>query len=355
MKRTVLIAAYPFAPVSADAAGGAEQVVSMLDSALVRAGHRSVVAACGGSETKGHHIALPVPDGPLDERTRGIVHERYREAVREALATRNIDIVHMHGLDFDRYLPPAGPPVLVTLHLPVHWYPPAIFSLERPRTYLHCVSSAQRRECPRGAALLPEIENGVPVDDLYTGVSKRDFVVSLGRICPEKGFHIALDAARRAGTAMFLAGEVFRYETHERYFHEEIAPRLDGRRYRFIGRAGFERKRRLLTAARCLLVPSLAPETSSLVAMESLACGTPVVAFRSGALADIIEHGKTGFLVQDGYEMAGAIREAARLDPGYCRKVAGARFSARAMTDKYLDLYERLVAGNMQREKNNEQ
>ena len=102
--------------------------------------------------------------------------------------------------------------------------------------------------------------------------------MALGRICPEKGYHIALDAAARAGVPMVLAGEVFRYPAHEQYFRDEIAPRLDASR-RFIGPVGLHRKRRLLSEARCLLAPSLAPETSSLVAMEALACGTPVIAF----------------------------------------------------------------------------
>jgi glycosyltransferase involved in cell wall biosynthesis len=165
----------------------------------------------------------------------------------------------------------------------------------------------------------------------------------LGRICPEKGFHIALDAAVRARIPALLAGDVFRYEAHERYFRDEIVPRLDGLR-RFIGPVGLARKRRLLAAARCLLVPSLAPETSSLVAMEALACGTPVIAFPSGALPDIVEHEKTGFLVHDAREMAHAIEAAGRLDPEVCRRTARARFALDTMTRRYVALYKQLVA-----------
>src|SRR5262249_25501474 len=142
-----------------------------------------------------------------------------------------------------------------------------------------------------------------PVACLATRVSRRNFVLSLGRICPEKGYHLALEAAIAARLPMILAGEIFRYEAHERYYAQEIAPRLNGVR-KFIGPVGLARKRRLLSAARCLLVPSLVPETSSLVAMEALACGTPVIAFPSGALAEIVEHGRTGFLVKNETEMA---------------------------------------------------
>ena len=129
-----------------------------------------------------------------------------------------------------------------------------------------------------------------------------------------------------------------------RHFEREIAPRLDGDRV-FVGPVGFEAKRRLLTEARCLLVPSLVPETSSLVAMEALACGTPVVAFRAGALPEIVEPGRTGFIVRDVEEMADAIGAAAALDPEVCRDAARERFSAEAMVDRYVSLYESLAQG----------
>jgi glycosyltransferase involved in cell wall biosynthesis len=144
-----------------------------------------------------------------------------------------------------------------------------------------------------------------------------------------------------------LAGEVFRYEAHERYFRQEILPRLDGPR-RFIGPVGMARKRRLLFAARCLLVPSLAPETSSLVAMKALACGTLVVAFPSGALPDIVEHGKTGLLVQDERETADAIEAAGHLSPDVCRQTAQRRFSLDRMLQRYFAVYRALATGGAQ-------
>ncbi|HET6568093.1 MAG TPA: glycosyltransferase, partial [Rhodothermales bacterium] len=252
--------------------------------------------------------------------------------------------VHMHGLDFLRCLPPQGVPVLVTLHLPPDWYPSETFDVTRPDTYLHCVSGSQAAACPAGARLLPEIENGVDVEGLRVRHARRGFVMAMGRICWEKGFHLALDAAHRADVPMLLAGYVAPYYWHRHTFEHAVKPWLDARR-RFIGQVGFDRKRRLLTAARCLLVPSTCAETSSLVAMEALACGTPVVAFPSGALPDIVEHGKTGFIVRDVDEMAGAIHAAAELDPEACRAAARARFSLARMIGQYFDVYRKLAAG----------
>lgn len=345
MSLTVLSVAYPLAPVGPDSVGGAEQVLTLLDAGLVRAGHHSIVVACEGSTTEGTLLATSRVRGPLDGPARHFVQDQHRTAIERALREWPVDIVHLHGIDFDRYLPSPGVPALVTLHLPPGWYRPEVFQLDRPRTYLHCVSAAQRRTCPPGATLLPDIENGVPADLLAVPVHKRNFALALGRICQEKGFHIAMDASKRAGIPLLLGGEVFPYEEHVRYFREEIVPRL-GRPCRFIGPVRLKRKRRLLCAARCLLVPSLAPETSSLVAMEALACGTPVIAFPSGALADIIENEKTGFLVRDEREMAQAISVVKHLDPGVCRRVASERFTAEKMIERYLSLYQRLATDN---------
>lgn len=340
---TVLSVAYPLAPVSPDAVGGAEQVLATLDRALVAAGHRSLVVACAGSAVAGTLLPTPARAGPLDEGTRAAAHAAHRRAIREALRRWPVDLVHLHGIDFFAYRPPPGVPVLVTLHLPLAWYPEAALRPRRPGTWLHAVSAAQRRDGPPGLALLPDIPNGVDVDALRARHAKRRFALALGRICPEKGFHLALDAARRARTPLLLGGAVFPYAAHERYFREEIVPRLDRER-RFLGSLGFARKRRLLTAARCLLVPSLVAETGSLVAMEALACGTPVVAFPNGALAEVVEHGVTGFLVRDEEEMAEAIRAVERLDPEACREAARRRFSAERTVERYLDLYRELAA-----------
>lgn len=345
MTLTVLNVAYPLEPVGFDAVGGAEQVIAMLDAELARAGHHSIVIGREGSTVRGTLIATPEVRGDFDELAVQRIYEQQRRAMEKALARWPIDVVHLHALHFYRHMPSPGVPVLVTLHLMPNWYPPHIFWPPRPMTFLHCVSTTQHRSCPPGATLLPVIENGVQTDRLATNVHKRNFAIAVGRICPEKGFHLALDAATRTGIRMLLAGQVSHYETHQDYFQREIVPRIQ-RGHRFIGPVDFNRKRRLLTGARCLLVPSLVAETSSLVAMESLACGTPVIAFKAGALPDIIEHGKTGFLVEDERGMAEAISATSAIRAEDCRRAARERFSADRMLARYLKLYEDLAQAN---------
>jgi glycosyltransferase involved in cell wall biosynthesis len=342
MGLTVLNVSYAFAPVRPDTAGGAEQVLAALDQALVAAGHRSLVIACEGSETAGELLPTPALPERITEDLRHRAQQSHRQRIDQALRQTPVDIVHCHGLDFADYLPPPGVPTLVTLHLPADHYPAEALAERRPGRYFNCVSAAQRRTLPATEAMLPEIPNGVPVAELQGRHAKRGFALALGRICPEKGFHHALDAAALAGTPLLIAGRVFPYPEHQRYFIEMIEPRL-GPQARFLGNLDFAGKRRFLTAARCLLLPSLIAETSSLVAMEAIACGTPVIAFPAGALPEIVEPGVTGFLVRDKWEMAEAIRAADSVDRERCREIARQRFSLQRMIEAYFGYYRDLA------------
>ncbi|WP_427911714.1 glycosyltransferase [Ramlibacter sp. MMS24-I3-19] len=343
MSLTVLSVAYPFAPVGPAAVGGAEQVLGQLDAALVDGGHRSIVVASEGSSVRGELVATTAAEGDINEARNRAIWAEHRRFIERVLATERVDVVHMHGIDFHAYLPAdTRVPKLVTLHLPPAWYPAHVFQGERRDVHLQCVSHSQARRCPPGTRLLPVIENGVPIQALARRSRKRNYALAMGRICPEKNLHAALDAGRLAGVPVLLGGQVFAYEDHQRYFHGTLVPKLDARR-RFLGPLPFARKRRLLSAARCLLLPTLAPETSSLVAMEALASGTPVVAFASGALPDIIEHGRTGFLVRTTHEMADAIAACDAIDPEVCRSVARERFSVDRTVGRYLDAYHQLA------------
>ena len=343
MPLTVLSIGYSLAPVGPNAVGGAEQILTALDHALVVAGHHSIVVAPEDSQVAGTLVATaPVPTAITDA-VRASMHERQRRAIAEALARWPVDIVHAHGLDFADYLPLSGVPTLVTLHLPASFYAPSAVTAERPLTWFNCVSAAQQRSFPAPPNMIEPIPNGVPVERLAAARhARRNFVLAMGRICPEKGFHLAIDAAQIAGVPLLIAGQVYPYQAHIDHFAEQIEPRL-GPGVRFLGGIDFTRKRRLLSAAHCLLVPSLVAETSSLVAIEALACGTPVVAFPAGALAEIVEPGITGFLVNDAREMAEAIHRTDVLDRERCREVARRRYSLDRMVETYFAAYRHLL------------
>ncbi len=338
----VLQVAFALAPVGPDAVGGSEQILSSLDASLTAEGHQSIVVAQQGSCSTGQLLPTPVP-ASLDAADRAQALADHARNVAAAVARWSPDIVHMHGLDFHACLPPPGPPVLVTLHLPPGWYPAEALQPRRPHTWLHAVSASQHAACPPSPQLLPPIPNGVPVDALQARLRRRNLALCLGRICPEKNQHVALDAGSEAGLPVLLGGKVFGYADHERYWQDAIAPRLLRHGHRFLGALGLGRKRRLLSAARCLLVPSLAPETSSLVAMEAIACGTPVIAFGSGALPEVIADGITGFIVRDAREMALAMRNLGRIDAEVCRAHARRHFDAAKMAAAYFARYTALL------------
>jgi glycosyltransferase involved in cell wall biosynthesis len=336
----ILSVAYPFAPVAPWTAGGAEQVLLGLDGALTRRGHESVVIAAAGSRVTGKLVELPpIPPGAITDDTRAVVWQQTRDAVTATLRAARFDAVHYHGIDFHEYLPETPTPSLVTLHLPISWYPPQTLA-PRPNVWLHCVSHAQQAGAPAHGQLLPPIPNGVQLRAFWPRERKRAYLLVAGRICPEKAPHLALDAARMAGRTVLLAGQVYPYETHVRYFEQEVKPRLG----RFLGPVGGARKRRLFAGASALLVPSQAPETSSLVAMEAMASATPVIAFASGALASLICHGHNGFLVHSTEEMAESIRQLHWIRPSACRAFAESRFDFRRTAAAYLDRYRDIAS-----------
>jgi glycosyltransferase involved in cell wall biosynthesis len=329
---TVLSVAFPFAPIGVNAVGGAEQILTSIDAALVARGHRSIVVAQRGSSAAGELLALPA-FAPTDEER---AHAAWRAAIAGVLARERVDVVHLHGLDAPAYAPVTAVPVVCTLHLPPSFYDPSVWTA--PLT-LCCVSETQRASCPAPVAHV--IPNGVDLDRFAPRAEDDGYALALGRICEEKGYHLAADAARRAGVRLAVAGRVFPYAAHERYFAEQLRPALASAGT-FVGPVGPRARSRLLAWARCLVVPSLVEETSSLVAMEALASGTPVVAFDRGALPEVIEHARTGFLVRDVDEMAEAIRVVDELDPRACRVAAEERFDARRMHDAYVALYRDL-------------
>lgn len=343
-KLTILTVAYPFAPLGADAVGGAEQIATALDAELFACGWRSIVVAHAASRTAGVLVGTKVPEGVITAGVREVVERSHQANIDFALASFPVDLIHMHDFLFHRYRVPRRVPVLVTLHLPPSWYPQSIWDLPA-NFHLQCVSVTQRNLCPAQARLrIVVVENGVPIPAAELPRKTR-FVAMLSRICPEKNLHIGLDAASLAGVPVLLAGRVFPYKEHLRYFDEEIRPRLRPGRARLLGGLGGDRKYRLLSRASCLLLPSTAPETSSLAAMEAAAAGTPVVAFPSGAISEIVVEGHTGFLVRSTEQMANAIRRSSEIDPATCRAEAESRFSLAPTIEKYFRLYRAFAAG----------
>lgn len=349
MPLTVLNVAYPLAPVSEATAGGAEQILLTLDRGLTQHGYRSLVLAATGSRCHGLLLPVEIPSGNLDQQAKQEARRQFRMALAHALERHSVDIIHMHGIDFHEYLPECDLPIVTSLHLPLNWYHSRALTNVRENISLVCVSHSQARTAPAGVQISRIIPNGVDLERFYVARRKGDYVLYMGRICPEKALHLAIDAAERANVKLMIAGTVFDYPEHREYFATMIRPRL-GPNVVFIGAVGGRRKVHLLAGAQCLLIPSQARETSSLIAMEAMASGTPIVAWRSGALPEIVTEGRTGFLVSSMQDMAQAIANISNLGAATCRREAERRFSSEQMVSSYLDLYNELATHKTSRE-----
>jgi glycosyltransferase involved in cell wall biosynthesis len=336
----ILSVAFPLLTVGPDSGGGAEQILYLLERRLVALGHRSFVIAAEGSEISGSLIPSPAADGEITSAVRCKAQSIHRELIESLLRKHAVDVIHFHGLDFHAYVPfdPGHVAMLATLHLPVAWYPDEIFRI--PAMLFNCVS--QHQAVGVTGRRLPFITNGVDLSQYKTWSQPREHLLFMARICPEKGVDAALRVARQLDLPLLVAGPVHPFRTHQEYFTHKVYPLLDRKR-RYLGPVGLAQKTELLAGAQAVLIPSLASETSSLVAMEAASAGTPVIAYRSGALPEVIADGQTGFIVESEQEMAEAVGRVPTIFPDECRKRACKLFDADRMAAQYIELYSQIV------------
>lgn len=340
----LLYVSYPLLRVSEESAGGAEQMLSVLERQMAARGHRTTVAACEGSEVAGELFATGSERREPDRfEARNAEHAAavVEHIWRKQRAGDGYDLVHDKSGHFWAHASALSLPVLATLHLPRHFYREDIVACCSPNLFFNCVSQAQMRTFSDLPNMMGAIENGIDVERFPFEVNKRDYVLWIGRICEEKGTHVAIDVAQRAGVPLVLAGQVYPFSYHQEYFRREILPRLDRARtpVRLVEKPSVDEKLDLLRHARALLVPTLVGETSSLVAMEAMACGTPVVAFGRGAIPDVVGDGETGFVVESADGMVDALARVGEIDPQACRNRVERRFSAERMACDYERIY----------------
>jgi glycosyltransferase involved in cell wall biosynthesis len=183
------------------------------------------------------------------------------------------------------------------------------------------------------------IYHGIDLSRFTFSPSAGEDLIILGRIHPDKGAADAIEIARRAGRRLKIAGPI---QDHS-YFTAQVAPHIDNDRICYLGSVGPEQRSELLASAAALLHPIAFAEPFGLSVVESMAAGTPVVAYNRGSMPEIIDEGVTGFLVSDAKSAAAAVESAIKLDRSRVRQVAERRFSADRMIDDYLDLYAALL------------
>jgi glycosyltransferase involved in cell wall biosynthesis len=326
--------------------GGTEAVVSVLTDALVRAGHDVVLRASGDSLTLAELRSVY----PRSLRTAGEVkngtppwtpYDCVHAAAAIAGATE-FDIIHNHAGEPVMAL--AGlvdVPMLTTMHCLTT--PDTEIVWQHYSGYYNTISRAQVKtlpplERPQYAGV---VYNAIDVASFPFREQKEDYLLCLNRVAPEKGTHLAIKAARKAGRKLIIAGKVDRVDRE--YYETAVKPLVDGRDVVFPGEADRGTTRELYARAACLLVPICWEEPFGLVMVEAMACGTPVIAFARGAAAELIVDGETGFLVQDVDSMVDAIGEIDAIEPARCRQHVEANFDVPVIVEGYLRLYREIM------------
>ncbi|HEY9722528.1 MAG TPA: glycosyltransferase family 4 protein [Oscillatoriaceae cyanobacterium] len=321
--------------------GGIELVVSLLTEGLVEDGHDVTLFATGDSETGARLVHTEARS--LRAQGFGWRHGMPHELVHvKACLDRasEFDVIHNHaGYVAAAFGHLVDTPVLTTLHGPFERHNHALFEACRAMPFVS-ISDAQRVGGP-ALHYLATVYNGI--DTALFGLQpKQGYMVHLGRISPEKGTHIAAEAAHRTGRTLVIAGKVDPVDGP--YYEEAVKPLIDGDRVRYIGEVGGQPKADLLARADVLLHPVQWPEPFGLVMAEAMAAGTPVIAFSEGSIPEVVDDGLTGFVVSDLDGLCAALDKLPSLEPAAIRRHAVARFDARRMTRDYLAIYEQLDA-----------
>lgn len=323
--------------------GGTERVVHWLTEELVALGHDVTLFASGDSHTSARLDAAWPKALRLDGAVRdpNALHMVMLERVRRKCDNDEFDFLHFH-LDYYPFSLFSRQPIpfLTTLHgrldLPEHQPVFATFS----SIPVISISNSQRRPVPQ-ARWLRTIHHGLPEQLLTPRPVTPSYLAVLGRIAPEKGVDHAINIAIRCGIPLKIAAKVDRAD--EEYYEERIRPMMDHPLVEYIGEISDHEKSEFLSGAIGLLVPIDWPEPFGLVMIEAMACGTPVIAFNRGSVVEIVEDGKTGFIVEDDISAVAAVDRLATLNRAAVRKEFEKRFTARRMALDYLETYRSLM------------
>jgi len=318
-----------------------ERVAHDLTEQLVAMGHDVTLFAAAGSVTSARLIETaiaPLESSGADPR---LEEERHLSVAMEASRDGLFDVVHshlhVHGLVFSRLI---STPIVTTLH-GVAWdhatHPLLLQYAEMPFVSL---SQSER-------AFLPElnyvatIPNGIRTSEIPIGGGDGGYLVFVGRMAPEKAPDLAVQIARSSGLPLRLAGIV---EDRHRDFFETKVLAARSSDIEYLGPLDRDDLWRLVGNARALVMPLRWNEPFGLVAVESLATGTPVIAWRMGALPEIVDDGVTGFLVEDVATAASSVELIGELNRANCRAIAENRFADTVMAAAYSAVYQRLLA-----------
>ncbi len=328
-------------PIPPEGYGGIERMLKLLVDELVAMGEEVTLFAAGPSRTRARQ-RITIEEAPTKHMGETLFDAYHVGKAYRDVAAGEYDIVHDHagllGTAFARLLPL---PVVHTLHGPFTRDSRTFYEAFKDDCYYVAISSRQMEGCP-GLRYLGVVANAVDIEEHRFQAEKEDYLVCVSRICEAKGTEHAVRLALQTGNRILLAGKIDPGRDRE-YFESRVEPLLDGERADYLGEVSQKEKVRLVAGARAFLFPIQWEEPFGLVMVEAMACGTPVLATRLGAVPEVVEHGVTGFLADSPEELAPYIGRIDELDPLACRLAAEKRFSPRVMAESYLDVYRRAL------------
>jgi glycosyltransferase involved in cell wall biosynthesis len=337
----IALVAPPWAPIPPSLYGGIELVVDLLARGFVAAGHDVLLFATGDS-------TCPVPTQYVLEHAEGsrigadvpeLIHVL---GAYDAVQEFGADIVHDHtmfGPLWAAHLPDVR--AVTTVHGPLDGELASLYRRMAAHTRIIAISHNQRRAAP-DIPVARVIHHGIDASQFPLGAGG-DYCLFLGRLDPDKGARRAIDAAKKAGVPLKLAGKM-RNAAEREYFDGEVAPML-GDDIEYLGEVSHEEKVKLLAGAKAVLFPIRWPEPFGMVMLEALACGTPVLAFPEGAAPEVIHDGETGFLCHDEADMALELGRVDTLSREACRAAVEGYFSTERMVRDHLELFDDMLAG----------
>ncbi|HQA66697.1 MAG TPA: glycosyltransferase family 4 protein [Aggregatilineales bacterium] len=321
--------------------GGTERIVAFLTEELVRQGHEVTLFASGDSETSATLVPICPKALRMTERVEDDV--AYYTVMLEKVfqMADDFDLIHFHS--GYQHFPLARihqRPNLTTLHGRLDL--PGLVPLFEEYTDMPVVSisDSQRRPLP-DANWQGTIYHGLPLDAYTFHPEPGSYLAFLGRLSPEKRVDRAIEIAKRLDMDLHIAAKINWFERE--YFETKIQPLMDHPRIHFHGEISEEEKNEFLGNAATLLFPIDWPEPFGLVMIEAMACGTPVVAFRQGAVPEVVDHGRSGFVVNTIEEAVQAVEDALQLDRALVRQMFEERWTVSRMAEDYVATYERVL------------
>jgi glycosyltransferase involved in cell wall biosynthesis len=327
--------------------GGIELVVYNLTEELIRRGHEVTLFASGGSRTSGKLVAISEKPLRIDPDIDNPNLWNFLMISELLDRASEFDIIHNHmdlcAIPFAKFM---KPPMVTTLH--GIFVPGNIKLFERFRNHPYVSISLAQRTIDLN--YIANVYNGINTKLYRFSRQPADppYLLFLGRMSAEKGVHHAIEVAKRCGLKLIIAGKVDKVDVD--YWNRECLPLIDGKNIEFIGEVNLQQKVALFAGALATLCPVTWREPFGLVLIESMVCGTPVVAFNKGSIPELIVDGKTGFICETVDEMVRAIARVESLKREDCHRHVIDNFSAERMTDGYECVYELLAESRFEPE-----